>query len=125
MIVCWRTVRVPAEQRDAFIAWIDDNAQLRQAHGIAFEYVLETSPRQNPANALQPHAVENDPDELVVVTGWPDHDTFDAWIDTPDRDRLTASSMHAAVEYRPLTRFDVIGGYPFSQPHTLTTGDPT
>jgi hypothetical protein len=44
------------------------------------------------------------------MTAWSDHDTFDAWIDTPERDQLTASATHAAVEYRPLTRFDVIGG---------------
>jgi hypothetical protein len=48
---------------------------------------------------------------LIVITAWPDHDTFDAWIATPDRDRLTASPTHAAVEFRPLTRYVVVGGY--------------
>ena len=52
-----------------------------------------------------------DEDELVVMTAWPDHDTFDAWIDTPERDRLTASPTHEAVRFRPLTRYGVIGGY--------------
>ncbi len=33
MIVCWRTVHVPADQRPAFIRWIDDNAALRLEHG--------------------------------------------------------------------------------------------
>jgi hypothetical protein len=48
---------------------------------------------------------------LIVITAWPSHDTFDAWIDTPDRDRLTASPTHEAVEFRSLTRYDVVGGY--------------
>jgi heme-degrading monooxygenase HmoA len=50
-------------------------------------------------------------DEAVVVTAWSSHDAFDAWIDTQDRDRLTASDVHGAVEYRPITRYDVVGGY--------------
>ena len=33
------------------------------------------------------------------------------WIDTPDRDRLTGSDVHGAVQYRPITRYDVVGGY--------------
>src|SRR6266508_2947126 len=117
MIVCSRTVRVPADQRKPFIEWINSNAGLRQQHGILFEYVLQTSPRQNPAKTLRfdPAALDTDEldsDELVVVTGWPDHEAFDTWINTPDRDRLTASDMHRAVEFRPLTRYDLIGGYP-------------
>ena len=28
-----------------------------------------------------------------------------------ERDRLTASTVHQAVDYRPITRYDVIGGY--------------
>lgn len=113
MIVCWRTVHVPRDQQAAFIAWIEHNAAVRREHGILFEYVLQTSPRQNPAKTLQPDtAVPVDDEELVVVTAWPDHDTFDAWINTPDRDRLTASAVHSAVEFRPITRLDVIGGYP-------------
>lgn len=63
-----------------------------------------------------------DEDELVVVTGWPDHETFDAWIATPERDRLTASATHESVEYRPLTRYDVVGGY---LADALPTIDPT
>jgi hypothetical protein len=46
-----------------------------------------------------------------VVTVWPDHETFDAWIATPDRDALTASAVHQAVDYRWITRYDVTGGY--------------
>jgi hypothetical protein len=30
---------------------------------------------------------------------------------TADRDRLTASAVHQAVDYRPLTRYDLAGGY--------------
>jgi hypothetical protein len=48
---------------------------------------------------------------LVVVTSWPSHDVFDAWIETPDRDRLTDSDVHAAVHYRPITRYAVVAGY--------------
>jgi len=111
MILCLRTVRVPDDQRRRFTAWIDDNAELRRRHGILFELVLERSPRQNPAKAMRPDDSATDPEELFVITAWPDHDTFDAWIDTPDRDRLTDSPTHDAVEFRPLTRYDVIGGY--------------
>jgi hypothetical protein len=118
MIVCTRTVRVPREQRAAFLAWIADNAEVRRQHGILFEYVLETSSRQNPPTAMQPACVDLDPEELTVITAWHDHDTFDGWIATPDRDRLTGSAVHTSVEYRPLTRHDVIGGYPDHHPHT-------
>lgn len=34
-----------------------------------------------------------------------------AWIATPERDALTASAVHQAVDYRPITRYDVVGGY--------------
>ena len=124
MIVCWRTVRVPRSERDGFIAWIGDNAAVRREHGIVFEYVLQTSTRQNSAKTLQPDTtVPVDDEELVVITAWPDHDTFDAWINTPDRDRLTASAVHAAVEFRPITRLDVIGGYAAdTQPFINPTG---
>src|SRR5438045_101907 len=85
MVVCWRTVRVPRSERERFIAWIDDNGAVRRQHGIVFEYVLHTSTRQNPANTLQPDTtVPVDDEELVVITAWTDHDTFDAWINTPD-----------------------------------------
>jgi hypothetical protein len=39
------------------------------------------------------------------------HDAFDAWIQTPDRDRLTASEVQASVEYGPITRRAIVGGY--------------
>ncbi len=57
-----------------------------------------------------------------MITAWPDHDSFDAWIDTPDRDRLTASATHEAVQFRPITRYDVIGGY---VAEAIATTDPT
>lgn len=104
-------MRVPADQRQRFLAWIDENAALRRQHGILVELVLARAARQNPAKALQPDDHPTGDEELIVVTAWPDHGTFDAWIDTPDRDRLTASPDHRAVEFRPLTRYDVIGGY--------------
>jgi hypothetical protein len=47
----------------------------------------------------------------VVVTVWPDHETFDAWIATPERDELTASDVHQAVDYHPITRYVIAGGY--------------
>jgi hypothetical protein len=121
MILCLRTVRVPADQQQQFLAWIDDNAGLRRQHGIVCELVLARSGLQNPAKTLQPDA-SGGPEELVVITGWPDHDTFDAWIATPDRDRLTASPTHQTVAFGPLTRYDVIGGYGAD---TIALIDPT
>ena len=97
MIVCLRTVDVPATEREGFLAWIDENRELRQAHGIQAELVLEPSDDGN--------------GETVVITAWPSHEVFDAWIATPDRDRLTASDTHQAVQYHPITRYKVAGGY--------------
>ncbi len=112
MIVCWRTVEAPSDQRERFLTWIDENRPVREDHGILFELVLERSARQNPAKTLQSgESQPNREGELVVVTGWPSHDAFDAWIDTPDRDRLTDSDVHTSVQYRPITRYDVVGGY--------------
>ena len=96
MIVCLRTVAVPASVRDQYLAWIEDGREVRQAHGIVAELVCEPSSGDG---------------ETVVVTVWPDHATFDAWIATPERDALTASDVHQAVEYRPIIRYDVVGGY--------------
>ena len=112
MIVCVRTVRIPSEGYERFLAWIDENRGLREEHGILFELVLERSPKQNPAKTLQSAEQEPPPeDEALVLTAWASHEAFDAWIDTPDRDRLTDSDDHRAVLYRPLTRYDLIGGY--------------
>jgi len=112
MIVCVRTVRIPPEARDRFLAWIDENRRLREEHGILFELVLERSAKQNPAKTLQRAEPEPPPeDEAFVLTAWTSHEAFDAWIDTPDRDRLTDSDDHRAVQHRPLTRYDLVGGY--------------
>lgn len=94
MIVCLRTVDVPASVRDRFLAWIQENRAVREAHGMLFELVLEP--------------VEG---ATVVVTAWPSHGVFDAWVRTPERDELTASKVHQAVAYHPITRYDVAGGY--------------
>ena len=96
MIVCLRTVDVPAEQRQGFLSWIEENRELREANGILAELVLEPSDGTG---------------ETVVITAWPSHAVFDAWIATPDRDRLTASETHQAVSYHPITRYTVAGGY--------------
>jgi heme-degrading monooxygenase HmoA len=96
MIVCLRTVAVPAEKRDDYLAWIRDGRAVREAQGILAEVVLEPA---------------SDDGETVVITIWPSHAVFDAGIATPARDELTASEMHQAVEYRPITRYDVAGGY--------------
>ena len=96
MIVCLRTVDIPADVRDRYLAWIDEGRAVRQAHGILAELVCE------------PAAGDGD---TVVITIWPDDATFDAWIATPERDALTASTVHQAVDYRPITRYDVTGGY--------------
>lgn len=69
---------------------------MREAHGILGELVLEPS---------------GDEGETVVITIWPSHELFDAWIATPDRGRLTDSDVHRAVDYRPISRHDVVGGY--------------
>ena len=96
MIVCLRTVGVPAGERERYLRWIGDGRAVREAHGILAELVLEPSGGQG---------------ETVVMTAWPSHEVFDAWIATPERDRLTASDVHRAVDYRPITRYEVAGGY--------------
>jgi hypothetical protein len=112
VIVCVRTVRVPPDVRERFLGWIEQNRQIRQEHGILFELVLERSPRQNPAKTSPPSEGEtHEEDHALVLTAWASHEAFDAWIDTPDRDRLTDSEVHRAVQYHPLTRYDVAGGY--------------
>jgi heme-degrading monooxygenase HmoA len=94
VIVCLRAVDVPAEWRERYLVWIAAGRDVRQAHGILAELVCEPSSGTG---------------ESVVVTVWPDHERFDAWIATPERDALTASRVHQAVDYRPITRYDVVG----------------
>jgi heme-degrading monooxygenase HmoA len=96
MIVCLRTVDVPDAEREGYLAWIDKNQEVRRRHGILAELVLEPSDGSG---------------ETVVLTAWPSHEVFDAWIATPDRDRLTASDTHRSVDYHPITRYEVAGGY--------------
>lgn len=96
MIVCIRTVEIPAASRERYLAWIEENRQLRVEHGILMEVVAEPLGGDG---------------ETVVITAWPSHEAFDAWIKTPDRDRLTGSDVHRSVGYRPITRYDVVGGY--------------
>jgi heme-degrading monooxygenase HmoA len=94
VIVCLRTVGVPDHERDRYLEWITAGRRVREAHGILAEWVLE------PADG-----------DTVVITVWPSHETFDAWIATAERDALTASDVHQAVDYRPITRYQVVGGY--------------
>lgn len=96
MIVCLRTVSVPPAERERYLAWIQEGRAVREAHGILAELILT------------PVSVDG---ETVVLTAWPSHEVFDAWIATPERDALTASAVHQAVDYRPITRYDVDGGY--------------
>jgi heme-degrading monooxygenase HmoA len=96
VIACLRTVVVPETDRARYLQWITDGQAVRQAHGILAELVLEPSTADG---------------ETVVLTLWPNHETFDAWIATPERDALTASDVHQAVEYHPITRYDLAGGY--------------
>jgi len=96
VILCSRTVAVPAPQRERFLAWIAANRVVREAHGILLELVLEPSRGGG---------------ETMVITAWPSHEVFDAWIETTERDRLTGSDVHRAVDYRPIRRFEVVGGY--------------
>jgi heme-degrading monooxygenase HmoA len=95
MIVCLRTVVVPPGERERYLDWIAAGRGVREAHGILAELVVE------------PTDAEHDP---VVITIWPSHDVFDAWIATPEREALTDSDVHRAVEYRPITRYDLAGG---------------
>ena len=96
MIVCLRTVAVAAAWRGRYLAWIEAGRAVREAHGILAELVVE------PAEGVG---------DTVVITVWPSHAVFDAWIATPERDALTDSEVHTAVEYRPITRYDLAGGY--------------
>jgi heme-degrading monooxygenase HmoA len=96
MILCLRTVDVPGPERDRYLAWIAEGRAIREAHGILAELVLEPSADDGPT---------------VVVTIWPSHEVFDAWIATPERDDLTSSAVHQAVDYHPITRYDIAGGY--------------
>jgi heme-degrading monooxygenase HmoA len=96
MIVCLRTVSVPPAGRERYLQWITDNRPVREEHGILAELVLEPS---------------HGGGDTVVMTAWPSHEVFDRWIATPDRDRLTASDVHHAVDYRPITRYEAVGGY--------------
>ena len=96
VIVCLRTVVVPPEWRDRYLAWIEEGRAIRQQHGILAELVCEPA---DPGG------------DTVVITMWPSHEIFDAWIATPHRDALTGSEVHQAVSYRPITRYEVTGGY--------------
>lgn len=96
MIVCLRTVAVPPDVRERYLEWINEGRAVREAHGILAELVLE------------PASVDG---ETVVITVWPSHEVFDAWIATPERAALTASGVHQAVEYRPITRYEIARGY--------------
>jgi heme-degrading monooxygenase HmoA len=107
MIVCLRTVEVPPEWRARYLAWIEAGRQVRQHHGILAELVCEPSGGAG---------------DTVVITVWPSHEVFDAWIATRERDALTASNVHQAVTYRPITRYDVPGGYLYLP--GLTVRDP-
>ena len=96
MIVCLRTVVVPDGERERYLEWIAAGRAVREAHGILAELVVE------PTDGLG---------QTVVITIWPSHEVFDVWIATPERDALTDSEVHRAVEYRPITRYDLAGGY--------------
>ncbi len=96
MIVCIRTVGVPTEVRVRYLQWIADGRAIREAHGLLAEWVLQ------PANG---------DGDTVVITVWPSHEIFDTWIASPERDALTASDVHQAVDYQPITRYDLVGGY--------------
>ena len=96
MIFCLRTVAIPASERQRFLAWIEENRAVREQHGILLELVLEPTSGEG---------------ETVVITAWPSHEAFDAWISTAERDRITASDVHRAVDFRPIARYEAAGGY--------------
>jgi heme-degrading monooxygenase HmoA len=96
VIACLRTVRVPADERSRYLEWIAEGREVREAYGILTELVFEPTTSDG---------------DTVVLTLWPSHEVFDAWIATPERDALTASDVHQSVEYQPITRYEVAGGY--------------
>jgi len=96
VIICLRTVAVPAAWRQRYLDWIAAGRAIREDHGILAELVCE------PADTGG---------DTVVITVWSSHEVFDAWIATPHRDALTASEVHQAVQYQPITRYEVPGGY--------------
>ena len=96
MIVCLRTVAVPADVRDRYLHWIDDGRAVREAHGILAEWVLE--PVQRRRRHRGDHGV-------AVARGV-------RRLDRHARARRAHRVRRApAVEYRPITRYDVVGGY--------------
>ena len=105
MIVCLRTVVVPADWRERYLAWIEAGRAIREQHGILAELVCQPGPDNTDTSRADRAS------EWVVITVWPSHEVFDAWIATPYRDALTASEVHQAVTYQPITRYDVPGGY--------------
>ena len=55
-------------------------------------------------------------------------DWIEAGIATPFRDVLTSSEVHRAVSYRPITRYEVTGGYlnfPGLSQHDPSASHPT
>ncbi len=108
MIVCLRAVVVPPAERERYLDWIAAGRQVRQDHGILAELVVE--PAMSGGG------------ETVVITIWPSHGVFDACRSRSGvAIQLTASAVHAAVDYRPITRYDVVGvataGGSISEPH--------
>jgi len=101
MIVCLRTVTVPAEWQERYLAWIAAGRTIRRQHGILAELVCRPVAVTTAGSDV----------EYVVITIWPSHEVFDAWIATPYRNALTASDVHRAVDYHPIARFDMVGGY--------------
>lgn len=87
---------MPLEWRDRYLAWIGEGRAVRKAHGLLAEWVLDPTSGEG---------------ETVVVTVWPSHEVFDAGIATPAQERITASEVHRAVEYRRITRYDLTGSY--------------
>jgi heme-degrading monooxygenase HmoA len=69
MIACLRTVGIPPGMRERYLAWISEGRAVREAHGILAELILEPSGGDG---------------ETVVLTIWPSHEAFDAWIATPN-----------------------------------------
>jgi heme-degrading monooxygenase HmoA len=96
VIACLRSVRVPDDERARYLDWIAEGRAIREAHSILAELVLEPASEDG---------------DTVVLTLWPSHEVFDAWIATPERDTLTASDVHQRVDYRPITRYEIAGGY--------------
>jgi heme-degrading monooxygenase HmoA len=96
VIVCLRTITIPAATRRLYSDWVADGRRLRTQHGMLAELVLEPP---------------DDDGDTVVVTVWPSEAAFDSWKATAQRSALVASDIPEAARYRRFARYDAAVSY--------------